>query len=138
MLKSFFFSDKLMSSGLWVLAIGLLSEYLLGFHGSSYIYILAYLLIGHDILRNTFQNLRRGQVFDENFLMVIASCGAFALGYFTEAVAVILFYKVGEFFQMQASDKATRSIQSMLDIRPEVANVIEEGVVLRKTPKMCQ
>ncbi|MDR2884144.1 MAG: cadmium-translocating P-type ATPase, partial [Deferribacteraceae bacterium] len=107
------------------------------------IYIVAYILIGHKILLNTVRNVRKGEIFDENFLMVIASIGAFILGYYAEAVAVMLFYRVGEYFQERASEKATGSIQAMLDVRPEMADVmgvltpaqeVTVGTVIRVSP----
>ena len=87
------------------------------------IYIIAYLIVGLDIVLKAIRNIFRGKVFDENFLMTIATIGAFAIGEFPEAVAVMLFYQVGELFQSYAVDKSRRSIASLMDIRPDYANV---------------
>ena len=90
-------------------------------------YILAYVLIGGDIATRAIKNLLKGQLFDENFLMTLATVGAFALGEYTEAVSVMLFYKVGEGFQDYAVDNSRRSIKALLDIKAEYANLIVEG-----------
>lgn len=89
-------------------------------------FALAYFLIGWDVLRNAIRNIRQGQVFDENFLMVIATVGAFLIGEYPEAVAVMLFYQVGEFFQHRAVDQSRKSIAELMDIRPETAT-LENG-----------
>ncbi len=97
-------------------------------------YISAYLLIGGDIVLRAGKNLMRGQLFDENFLMTLATVGAFALGEYTEAVAVMLFYKVGEGFQDYAVDHSRRSIQSLLNIKAEYANLIVNGSTRKVIP----
>ncbi len=95
-------------------------------------YLAVYILIGYDILRKAFLGIRNKRVFDENFLMVVATLGAFALalyersGDYLEAIAVMLFYQVGEFFQSYAVGKSRRSISALMDIRPDYAN-IEDG-----------
>ena len=89
-------------------------------------FALAYFLIGWDVLRNAIRNIRQGQVFDENFLMVIATVGAFLIGEYPEAVAVMLFYQVGEFFQHRAVDQSRKSIAELMGIRPETAT-LENG-----------
>lgn len=91
------------------------------------IYLLVYLFIAYDVLWKAIRNIFHGQVFDENFLMVVATIGAFAIQSFDEAVAVILFYQVGEFFQSYAVGKSRKSISSLMDIRPDFANVIRDG-----------
>ena len=91
------------------------------------IFIASYLIVGFEILRKAVRNIFRGKVFDENFLMAIATLGAFAIGEFPEAVAVMLFYQVGELFQSYAVDKSRKSIASLMDIRPDYANVLRDG-----------
>lgn len=97
-------------------------------------YIIAYVLIGGDIATRAIKNLLKGQLFDENFLMTLATIGAFALGEYTEAVAVMLFYKVGEGFQDYAVDNSRRSIKALLDIKAEYANLISDGSSKRIDP----
>ncbi len=89
-------------------------------------FTIAYFLIGWDVLRTAVRNIRQGQVFDENFLMVIATAGAFLIGEYPEAVAVMLFYQVGEFFQHRAVDQSRKSIAALMDIRPDIAT-LEDG-----------
>ena len=88
------------------------------------LYIISYLIVGISILKKAIRNIFRGKVFDENFLMAIATLGAFGIGEFPEAVAVMLFYQIGELFQSYAVDKSRKSISSLMDIRPDYANVI--------------
>ncbi len=87
------------------------------------LYIAAYVVIGYDIVIKAIRNIFRGKVFDENFLMSIATIGAFAIGEFPEAVSVMLFYQVGELFQDYAVDKSRKSVAALMDIRPDYANV---------------
>lgn len=87
------------------------------------LFVIAYLLIGGEIVWRAVRNITRGQVFDENFLMAIATLGAFAIGQYSEAVAVMLFYQVGELFQSIAVNRSRKSITSLMDIRPDYANV---------------
>lgn len=96
--------------------------------------LIPYLLIGYDILYKAARNIRNGQVFDENFLMMIATFGAFGVGEYSEAVAVMLFYQVGELFQGYAVGKSRQSISDMMDICPEYANVEEDGVLTQVDP----
>lgn len=84
---------------------------------------LGYLLIGGDIVLNSFKNFKRGNFMDENFLMTIATFGAFAIGEYSEAVGVMLFYKIGEYFQDKAVENSRNSIESLMDIRPDYANL---------------
>ena len=91
------------------------------------ILVLSYIIVGFEILKKAFRNITRGKVFDENFLMAVATLGAFAIGEIPEAVAVMLFYQVGELFQSYAVDKSRKSISSLMDIRPDFANVIRAG-----------
>ena len=86
-------------------------------------YAAAYLVIGGDIVFNAVRNVFHGEIFDENFLMAVATIGAFATGQYPEAVAVMLFYQVGEMFQDIALDRSRKSISSLMDIRPDYANL---------------
>jgi len=99
------------------------------------IYLLAYILIGGDIALRALKNILRGNFFDEHFLMTLATTGAFALGEFNEAVAVMLFYKIGEGFQQYAVDHSRRSIQSLLNIKAEYANLITDNTTVRILPQ---
>lgn len=91
------------------------------------IFILSYIIVGYEILRKAVRNILRGKVFDENFLMSVATLGAFGIGEFPEAVAVMLFYQIGELFQSYAVDKSRKSIANLMDIRPDYANVYRDG-----------
>lgn len=99
------------------------------------IYILSYSIVGLEIVRKAFRNIRRGKVFDENFLMTVATMGAFVIGEFPEAVAVMLFYQVGELFQSYAVDKSRKSIASLMDIRPDFANLERDGKIQKVEPE---
>ena len=96
--------------------------------------LVPYLIIGYDILYKAARNIRNGQIFDENFLMMIATFGAFGVGEYSEAVAVMLFYQVGELFQGYAVGKSRQSISDLMDICPEYANVEEDGVLTQVDP----
>ena len=98
------------------------------------IFIIAYIIVGLEIVRKALRNIFRGKVFDENFLMTVATIGAFGIGEFPEAVAVMLFYQVGELFQSYAVDKSRKSIASLMDIRPDYANIEKDGKVLKVDP----
>lgn len=97
-------------------------------------FLLPYGLIGWDIIRKAIRNIVRGQVFDENFLMALATVGAFATGEYAEAVFVMLFYQVGEWFQRYAVGKSRRSIAALMDIRPEYANIERDGSLVQVDP----
>ena len=103
-------------------------------------YLLTYLVIGYDILRKAGRGIRNGQVFDENFLMAVATVGAFALaiyersGDYNEAIAVMLFYQIGELFQSYAVGKSRRNISALMDIRPDYANVERDGQLVQVDP----
>ncbi|MFY4783461.1 heavy metal translocating P-type ATPase [Aliarcobacter butzleri] len=99
------------------------------------VYLVAYLLVGFDVLSKAFKNLTNARFFDENFLMSIATIGAFVLGDFVEGIAVMVFYQIGEMFQKVAVNNSRDSINSLLDIKPEYANVKEGGNVLQKAPE---
>ncbi len=98
------------------------------------LYLPPYLVIGYDVIFKAARNISHGQVFDENFLMMIATFGAFGVGEYSEAVAVMLFYQVGELFQGYAVGKSRQSISDMMDICPEFANVETDGVLTRVDP----
>ncbi len=103
------------------------------------LYLIDYGIIGHDILRKAFQGIRNGRVFDENFLMAVATIGAMALaiyenGDYLEAIAVMLFYQIGEWFQGYAVGKSRRNISELMDIRPDYANVEDDGRLIQADP----
>lgn len=104
------------------------------------LYLAAYLIIGYDILKKAGKGIWNHQVFDENFLMVVATVGAFALaiytrsGDYTEAIAVMLFYQIGELFQSYAVGKSRRNISALMDIRPDYANIERNGVLVQVNP----
>ena len=98
------------------------------------IYLIPYLIIGYDIIHKAARNISHGQVFDENFLMMIATFGAFGVREYSEAVAVMLFYQVGELFQGYAVGKSRRSISDMMDICPEYANIEIDGKLTQVDP----
>lgn len=101
---------------------------------NNIIYIIAYVIVGYDIVLKAIKNIFKGKIFDENFLMAIATIGAFCIGELEEAVAVMLFYQVGELFQHYAIDKSRKSIASLMDIRPDYANVYREEEIERVDP----
>lgn len=96
------------------------------------LYICAYIIIGYDIIKEAIENILKGDFFDENFLMSIATIGAIAIGEYPEAVAVMLFYQIGEIFEDAAVDKSKNSIESLMKIRPDYANVIGEDKSIQK------
>ena len=117
--------ERLGSAGRWVRLICYLADYA---------------IIGYDILRKAYKGIRNGQVFDENFLMAVATLGALALavyenGDYLEAIAVMLFYQVGEWFQSYAVGKSRRNISDLMDIRPDYANVEHEGKLIKVDPE---
>jgi Cd2+/Zn2+-exporting ATPase len=99
------------------------------------LFLVAYAVIGWDILWKAIRNIAHGQVFDENFLMALATVGALALGEYSEAVGVMLFYQVGELFQSYAVGKSRRSIAQLMDIRPDSANLLRDGQIVEVTPE---
>lgn len=90
------------------------------------IFFISYLIVGMEVLREAVEHILKGKIFDENFLMSVATIGAFIIGEFPEAVAVMLFYQIGEFFQNYAVNKSKKSIAELMDIRPEYANIIRD------------
>ncbi len=102
------------------------------------VFAVAYVIAGWDVLWASLRNILRGEVFDENFLMAVASVGAMALGDFAEGAAVMLFYQVGEWFQAYAVGRTRGSIAALMDIRPDFANVLRGGQTLRVDPEEVQ
>jgi Cd2+/Zn2+-exporting ATPase len=104
------------------------------------LYLTAYLVIGYDILKKAGQGIANGRVFDENFLMAVATVGAFALaiyeksGDYNEAIAVMLFYQIGELFQSYAVGKSRKNISALMDIRPDYANIEQDGQLVQVDP----
>jgi Cd2+/Zn2+-exporting ATPase len=98
------------------------------------IFVAGYLLLGGDIILRALRNITRGQVFDENFLMSVATIGAFAIGETAEAVGVMLFYQAGEFFQDMAVRNSEKSITNLMDIRPDYANLKKDGEIIKVPP----
>lgn len=105
-------------------------------HGAVwfFLYLIPYLVIGYDIIFKAARNIRNGQVFDENFLMMVATFGAFGVQEYSEAVAVMLFYQVGELFQSYAVGRSRQSISDMMDICPEYANIEQGGALVQVDP----
>jgi len=99
------------------------------------IFLISYFIIGYPVIKKAIRNICNGKIFDENFLMTVATIGAFFIGEFAEGLAVMLFYQVGELFQEYAVKNAKKSITSLIDIKPEYANVNINGVYERVSPK---
>ena len=108
------------------------------------LYLIPYLLVGYDILLKAAKGIRNGRVFDENFLMTVATLGAIAIalyddtGEYTEAVAVMLFYQIGEWFQAYAVDKSRKNISDLMDIRPDYANIEKSGKIEQVAPESVE
>ena len=128
---------RIIVTAVLVLAIRLFS---IGGLPGTLLYLAAYLIIGYDILRKAGKGILRGQVFDENFLMAVATVGAIGLAFyeksgdFMEAVAVMLFYQIGELFQSYAVGKSRRNITALMDIRPDYANIEQDGQLPQVDP----
>ena len=99
------------------------------------ILIISYVIVGFEVLIKAVKNIFKGKVFDENFLMSVATIGAFGIGEYPEAVAVMLFYQIGELFQSYAVDKSRKSIASLMDIRPDFANIYKDGKIEKVNPE---
>ena len=102
---------------------------------NNIIYIISYLIVGLEVVKEAIEHIIKGKIFDENFLMAIATIGAFAIGEFPEAVAVMLFYQIGELFQSYAVDKSRKSISDLMNIRPDFANVERNGIIEKVNPE---
>ncbi|WP_294731250.1 heavy metal translocating P-type ATPase [uncultured Faecalibaculum sp.] len=118
-------------------AAGIAAEHA-GWNGYVWLMVAGYVLISYDVLRKSAINIAHGEVFDENFLMSVASLGAVALGQLDEAVAVMLFYQIGEWFQSYAVSKSRKSIAALMDIRPDYANIEENGTIRQVDPEEVQ
>ena len=99
------------------------------------LFLAAYLIAGGDVLLTALKNIKKGDFFDENFLMGIATLGAFAIGEYPEAVMVMVLYQIGEYYQHKAVEKSRRSVTELMDIRPDYANIEEGGGLVRKSPE---
>lgn len=102
------------------------------------LYLIPYLIIGRHVLWTALRNIRAGQIFDENFLMAVATLGAFACGEYPEAVAVMLFYQVGELFENIAVGRSRKSISDLMDIRPDYANIEQDGALVQVDPEVVR
>lgn len=119
-----------------LLAAGIVTEHFgLSFWISFGFFIASYLCAGVDVIITAFKNIARGEIFDENFLMLIATAGALVVGEYTEAAAVMLFYQTGEMFQNMAVNNSRRSIAALMDIRPDYANVRRSGELVKVSPE---
>ena len=132
----------LVGAAFFVLAVLLpVQEYVpaaYAFYAKLALFLVPYLIIGYDVLLKAARNIGHGQVFDENFLMCIATIGAFCIDQYPEAVAVMLFYQVGELFQAYAVGRSRRSIAALMDIRPDIANLERGGEVVQVDPETVQ
>lgn len=102
---------------------------------NNILYIISYLIVGTEIVWKAIKNIAKGEVFDEHFLMAVATIGAFSIGEFPEAVAVMLFYQIGELFQDYAVDKSRKSIASLMELRPDFANVKRHHEIVKVSPE---
>lgn len=118
-----------------VLVTHLLPDFAYKQYLSFFLFFTAYLIAGGDVVKKAFRNILNGQVFDENFLMSIATIGAFFVGEYPEGVAVMLFYQIGELFQSYAVGKSRKSIANLMQIRPDSANLITDGTITEVSPE---
>lgn len=120
-----------------IAAVGLVGVSLLPLFplAKTILFLAVYLFIGWDVLWKAIRNILNGQIFDENFLMAIATIGAIVLGDFTEACGVMLFYQVGELFQSYAVGRSRKSIAALMDIRPDYANILQDGKLVQVDPE---
>lgn len=116
-----------------IFAIAILSP--INLYAKLSLYILSYLIVGYEILEKSFKNILSGEIFDENFLMVLASFVAFFLGEYTEAIAIILFYQIGEFFQSYAVNNSRKSISKLVNIKADYANIEKDGKIEKVNPE---
>lgn len=105
---------------------------------NNILYVISYIIVGYDIVMKAIRNIFKGKVFDENFLMTIATIGAFVIGEFPEAVAVMLFYQIGELFQSYAVNKSRKSVSELMDIRPDHANLIKGKETIEVYPEIVE
>ena len=126
---------RIIASAILILGISIWCDFVdVNIWGQVVLYLIPYFVIGYDILRKAFKGILNKQVFDENFLMAIATVGAMLLGEFKEGVAVMLFYQIGELFQSCAVGKSRRNIAALMDIRPDYANIIVDGQIEQVDP----
>lgn len=119
-----------------VYALSMIMEHLLHYEGwINYVLLfVAYILSGHEVIMTAFKNIFRGRLLDENFLMTVATFGAVAVGEYPEAVGVMLFYGIGEFLESKAVGKSRKNIEKLMDIRPQVANLLVDGEIKEVDP----
>ena len=124
--------------GAGIFAVAIILSHMLpileDYYINLFLFLAAYFVIGGDVVKKACTNIVKGQIFDENFLMLIATVGAFFVGEYHEAVAVMLFYQVGEWFQSYAVNNSRKSIKELMNIRPDYANVIRNGVEQMVSP----
>ncbi|MBR4703636.1 MAG: cadmium-translocating P-type ATPase [Oscillospiraceae bacterium] len=129
---------RIIIAAIFFVPLYLISEELIDVHLPQWavliLFLIPYLLVGYDILRKAFLGIKNGQVFDENFLMTVATVGAIVLGEYGEGVAVMLLYQVGELFQSYAVGKSRRNITELMDIRPDYANIEVDGELEQVDP----
>ena len=129
---------RIIIAAVFFVPLYLISEELIDVHLPQWaiiiLFLIPYLLVGYDILRKAFLGIKNGQVFDENFLMTVATIGAIVLGEYGEGVAVMLLYQVGELFQSYAVGKSRRNISELMDIRPDYANIEVDGELQQVDP----
>jgi len=127
-------------AGAAVLAAGIFLEKFVNVNENLVFAVFAasYIILGGDIVFRAVKNLARGKIFDENFLMGIATIGAFLIGEYAEAASVMLFYQVGEYFQDMAVNKSKKSIANLMDIRPDYANLLKDGNIIKVPPENVQ
>lgn len=125
-----------LAAGAILYAIIMVLHSFYSFTGMTYLagLIAAYFILGYDVLWQALRNITHGQIFDEHFLMSISTIGAFGIGEYPEAVAVMLFYQIGEWFQDMAVDRSRRSISGLMDIRPDVAHIRQDGKEITVAP----
>ncbi len=128
---------RLIAGGALFIAALLSEKFILNLwkYTSDILFIISYLILGYDILWHAVKNIFKGHLFDENFLMSVASIGAFIIGEHPEAVAVMLFYQIGEALQERATEKSRNSISQLMDIRPDYANIEKDGQLKRVSPE---
>ena len=133
-----------MKKRLWriIIGAGLLAAAIIFANKGEWLYFalffISYMMVGYDVLLRAIKNIIHGNVFDENFLMSIATIGAFAIGEFPEGVAVMLFYQIGELFQSYAVNQSRKSIASLMDIRPDYANIKRDDRLIQVDPDEVQ
>lgn len=127
---------RIIFSAALMLAVFILSQMIeMHLYLETALYLISYLIIGYDILKKAFKGILNGQIFDENFLMTVATIGAIFLGDYKEGVAVMLFYQIGELFQSAAVGKSRKNIAELMDIRPDYANLFINGKLEKTDPE---